>query len=43
MPSRYRNPPPSIAGLITQQRHRLWIQRYLAQGLSQGQPQARTA
>jgi hypothetical protein len=34
---------PSIAGLITQQRHRLWIQRYLAQGLGQGQPQARTA
>jgi hypothetical protein len=34
---------PSIAGLITQQRHRLWIQHYLAQGLGQGQPQARTA
>ena len=34
---------PSIAGLITQQRHRLWIQRYLAQGLGQGQPQARAA
>jgi hypothetical protein len=34
---------PSIAGLITQQRHRLWIQRYLAQGLGQGQTQARTA
>jgi hypothetical protein len=34
---------PSIAGLITQQRHLLWIQRYLAQGLGQGQPQARTA
>jgi hypothetical protein len=34
---------PSIAGLITQQRHRLWIHRYLAQGLGQGQPQARTA
>lgn len=29
--------------LISQQRHRLWIQRYLAQGLGQGQPQARTA
>jgi len=34
---------PSIAGLITQQRHRLWIQQYLAQGLGQGQPQARIA
>jgi hypothetical protein len=34
---------PSIAGLITQQRHRLWIQRYLAQGLGQSLPQARTA
>jgi hypothetical protein len=34
---------PSIAGLITQQRHLLWIQRYLAQGLGQGQTQARTA
>ena len=32
---------PSIAGLITEQRHRAWIQQYLAQGL--GQPQARTA
>jgi len=32
---------PSIAGLITEQRHRLWIQQYLAQGLAQ--PQARTA
>jgi hypothetical protein len=32
---------PSIAGLITEQRHRLWIQQYLAQGLDQ--PQARTA
>jgi hypothetical protein len=32
---------PSIAGLITRQRHRHWIQRYLAQGL--GQAQARTA
>jgi hypothetical protein len=36
---------PSISGLITQQRHRLWIQHYLAQGLGHGlaQPQARTA
>jgi hypothetical protein len=33
--------PPSIAGLITEQRHRTWIQQYLAQGM--GQPQARTA
>jgi hypothetical protein len=33
---------PSIAGLIIQQRHRLWIHRYLAQVLGQGQPQART-
>jgi hypothetical protein len=32
---------PSIAGLITEQRHRAWIQQYLAQGL--GQAQARTA
>jgi hypothetical protein len=32
---------PSIAGLITEQRHRAWIQQYLAQGL--GQHQARTA
>jgi hypothetical protein len=32
---------PSIAGLITEQRHRAWIQQYLAQGLGQGQ--ARTA
>jgi hypothetical protein len=32
---------PSIAGLITEQRHRAWIQQYLAQG--QGQGQARTA
>jgi Rad52/22 family double-strand break repair protein len=32
---------PSIAGLITEQRHRAWIQQYLAQGLAQ--PQARTA
>jgi len=31
----------SIAGLITEQRHRAWIQQYLAQGLGQGQ--ARTA
>ena len=30
---------PSIAGLITEQRHRAWIQQYLAQGLGQ----ARTA
>jgi hypothetical protein len=36
---------PSIAGLITEQRHRAWIQQYLAQGLGQGlvQAQARTA
>jgi hypothetical protein len=36
---------PSIAGLITEQRHRAWIQQYLAQGLGQGLgfPQARTA
>lgn len=35
----------SIAGLITEQRHRAWIQQYLAQGLGQslGQAQARTA
>ncbi len=32
---------PSIAGLITEQRHRAWIQQYLAQGL--GHHQARTA
>ena len=32
---------PSIAGLITEQRHRAWIQQYLAQGV--GQAQARTA
>jgi hypothetical protein len=32
---------PSIAGLITEHRHRAWIQQYLAQGLGQGQ--ARTA
>ncbi|MFM7266399.1 MAG: RAD52 family DNA repair protein, partial [Cyanobium sp.] len=32
---------PSIAGLITKQRHRAWILQYLAQGL--GQTQARTA
>ena len=32
---------PSIAGLITEQRHRAWIQQYLAQGL--GQAQARMA
>ena len=32
---------PSIAGLITEQRHRAWIQQYLAQGLAQ--PQTRTA
>ena len=29
---------PTIAELITQQRHQLWIQRYLSQ--AQGQPQA---
>ena len=36
---------PSIAGLITEQRHRAWIQQYLAQGLGQGlaHAQARTA
>ena len=36
---------PSIAGLITEQRHRAWIQQYLAHGLGQGlvQAQARTA
>jgi hypothetical protein len=34
---------PSIAGLITEQRHHAWIQCYLAQGLGQGQAQARTA
>ena len=33
---------PSIAGLITEQRHRAWIQQYLAQGLGQGLGQART-
>jgi DNA recombination protein Rad52 len=32
---------PSIAGLITEQRHRAWIQQYLAQGL--GQAEARMA
>jgi DNA recombination protein Rad52 len=32
---------PSIAGLITEQRHRLWIQQYLNQ--TQAQPQARPA
>jgi hypothetical protein len=32
---------PSIAGLITEQRHRAWIQQYLAQGL--GHHQGRTA
>jgi len=38
---------PTIAELITQQRHQLWIQRYLnqaqAQGQGHGQLQARTA
>jgi len=40
---------PTIAELITQQRHQLWIQRYLnqaqahTQGQAQGQLQARTA
>jgi len=36
---------PTIAELITQQRHQLWIQRYLsqAQGQPQAQLQARTA
>jgi hypothetical protein len=36
---------PTIAELITQQRHQLWIQRYLsqAQGQDLGQLQARTA
>jgi hypothetical protein len=38
---------PTIAELITQQRHQLWIQRYLnqaqAHGQAQGQLQARTA
>jgi hypothetical protein len=38
---------PTIAELITQQRHQLWIQRYLnqaqAQGQAPGQLQARTA
>jgi hypothetical protein len=34
---------PWIAGLITQQRHCLWIQRYLAQGLGQGRHQPRAA
>jgi hypothetical protein len=34
---------PSIAGLITEQRHRAWIQQYLAQGLGQVHGQARTA
>jgi len=36
---------PSIAGLITEQRHRARIQQYLAQGLGlgQAQAQARTA
>jgi hypothetical protein len=36
---------PTIAELITQQRHQLWIQRYLsqAQGQSHGQLQARAA
>jgi hypothetical protein len=32
---------PSIAGLITEHRHRLWIERYLARGLAHSQ--ARTA
>jgi hypothetical protein len=30
---------PSIAGLITEQRHQLWIQRYLNQPQTQGQGQ----
>lgn len=36
---------PTVAGLITEQRHQRWIQHYLAQGLGQGlsQAQARTA
>jgi hypothetical protein len=38
---------PSIAGLITEQRHQLWIQRYLnhpqGQGQSSGQLQASAA
>jgi hypothetical protein len=38
---------PTIAELITQQRHQLWIQRYLnqaqAQAQAQGQLQARAA
>jgi hypothetical protein len=34
---------PTIAELITQQRHQLWIQRYLNQAQAQGQLQARTA
>jgi hypothetical protein len=38
---------PSIAGLITEQRHQLWIQRYLnqpqGQGQGTGQLQARAA
>ena len=33
---------PSITQLMSQQRHPLWIQCYLAQGLDQGQPHART-
>jgi hypothetical protein len=32
---------PSIAGLITEQRHGRWIQQYLSQ--AQAQPQARAA
>jgi hypothetical protein len=31
---------PSIAGLITEQRHRAWIQHYLSQPQAQGQGQA---
>jgi hypothetical protein len=36
---------PSIAGLITEQRHQLWIQRYLNQPQAQrtGQLQASAA
>jgi hypothetical protein len=28
---------PSIAGLITEQRHRLWIEQFLSQGQEQSQ------
>jgi hypothetical protein len=34
---------PTIAELITQQRHQLWIQRYLSQAQGQGQLTARAA